>query len=106
MSADDAKGWLRSVVRDLLQETHAYFLPSEAVFVHAQSSATDPIGKLLDEARGRLARSDGPFALRSAYGPVPRPHAYPAPTDAEAAAMIARRFGAYFARREAKGGEP
>ena len=106
LSADEAKGWLRGVVRDLLQETHAYFLPCEAVFVHARSTAHEPIGKLLDEARGRLARSDGPFALRSAYGPVPRPHAYPAPTDEAASAMIEHRFGAYFARRVAPSEEP
>jgi hypothetical protein len=99
MSADEAKGWLRGVVRDLLQDTHAYFLPCEAVFLHAQRSPDSPIGPSLEQARLALARSDGPRALRSAYGAVPRPHLYPSPADDVARAMVARRFGAYFARR-------
>jgi len=103
MSADDAKGWLRNVVRDLLQGTHAYFLPCEAVFVHAGRS-DEPIAASLEKARTLLARSDGPPTLKSAYGPVPRPHLYPSPAAPAADAMIARRFGAYLDRRTRRGG--
>jgi exodeoxyribonuclease V gamma subunit len=106
MSADEARGWLRGVVRDLLQETHAYFLPCEAVFVHAAPGASEPLGACLEKARAKLARSDGPLALRSAYGPVPHPDRFPSPSEEAAAGMIARRFGAYFARRGESGGTP
>jgi exodeoxyribonuclease V gamma subunit len=104
MSQDDAKRWLRGVVRDLLQDAHDYFLPCEAVFVHAAAGAGEPLGACLERARSMLARSDGPPALRSSYGPVPRPYLYPSPDERDAQAMIARRFGAYFASRVAEGG--
>jgi hypothetical protein len=48
---------------------------------------------VLEEARDRMRGGDGPPALRSAYGPVPRPQEYPLPTEAAAQAMIAARFG-------------
>jgi exodeoxyribonuclease V gamma subunit len=98
MTADEAKGWLRGVLRDLMQETHAYFLPCEAVFVHARSSTGEPLEACIEAGRARLKRSDGSPSLRSAYGPVPRPYAYPAPSEEAATAMVTRRFGAYFAR--------
>jgi hypothetical protein len=48
---------------------------------------------VVEEARGKLRGGDGPLGLRSAYGPVPAPQAYPAPSEEQARAMIARRFG-------------
>jgi hypothetical protein len=46
-----------------------------------------------------LGKSDGPLALRSAYGPVPRPQTYPAPDEARARAMAEARFGLFFRSR-------
>jgi exodeoxyribonuclease V gamma subunit len=100
-SRDEATVWLRDVVRDLLQGTHAYFLPCEAVFVHARQPPDSAITPHIEAARRELqGGSDGPLPLRSAYGPVPRPDAYPAPDEEHARAMIARRFGALFTKRQ------
>ncbi len=102
LSRDEAVVWLRGVARDLLSGPHAYFLPCEAVFVHAEEKPEGPLAPWLAAARDRLADSDGPLALRSAYGPVPRPNdpaRYPTPDEDAARAMVARRLGAFFATR-------
>jgi exodeoxyribonuclease V gamma subunit len=96
LSRDEASAWLRNVVRELLGGPHAYFMPCEAVFVHRQRAGAGPVTPVIDEARHKLGDSDGAPALRSAYGPVPRPHAHPAPDEADAVLMIERRFGAFF----------
>jgi exodeoxyribonuclease V gamma subunit len=100
LSRNEASAWLRDVVRELLGGPHAYFLPCEAVFVHRQRARGGPIAPVLDEARHKLRDSDGPPALRSAYGPVPRPHEHRAPDEADALLMIERRFGAFFDKLE------
>jgi exodeoxyribonuclease V gamma subunit len=93
LDPDAAKRWLRDVVRELLGAPHDYFLPCEAVFVHHKKDAHGPVTPFIEEARGMLRGDDGPLALRSAYGPVPRPQKFPAPEEGAARAMIARRFG-------------
>jgi exodeoxyribonuclease V gamma subunit len=94
LEPDVAKRWLRDVVRELLGAPHAYFLPCEAVFVHHKNGPELPVVPVIEQARDMMLRGgDGPLPLRSAYGPVPRPHTYPAPEEGEARAMIARRFG-------------
>jgi exodeoxyribonuclease V gamma subunit len=94
LAADAAKRWLRDVIRELLGAPHAYFLPCEAVFVHHAKDARGPVAPFLEEARTMMQRGgDGPLPLRSAYGPVPRPQTYPAPEEATAREIIARRFG-------------
>ncbi len=100
MSRDEAGVWLRGVARELLRGPHAYFLPCEAVFVRRERDPEGPVTPWLDGARDRLGDSEGALALRSAYGPVPRPHEYPAPGEDRARAMIASRFGAFFDKRE------
>jgi exodeoxyribonuclease V gamma subunit len=99
MSPDDARSWLRDMVAELLSGPHAYFLPCEAVFVHQARTPPVPLFQVLEEARGKLS-GDGPPALRSAYGPVPRPQSYPLPDEAAAHAMIDRRFGRLLAALE------
>jgi exodeoxyribonuclease V gamma subunit len=99
MSRDEASAWLRGVLRDLLQGPHAYFFPCEAVFVRARRDPAGPVTPCLEEARDLLGDSEGPLSLRSAYGPVPRPHEYPAPDEERARSMIATRFGAFFDKR-------
>jgi len=96
LSRDEASAWLRGVVRELLGGPHAYFLPCEAVFVHRRRAPSRPVTPFIEEARAKLRDSDGPPALRSAYGPVPRPQDHPAPGEEAARAMIERRFGAFF----------
>jgi exodeoxyribonuclease V gamma subunit len=86
-----ALGWLRTIVRDLLSGTHAYFLPCEAVFAQAASETAGRLAEWIEKARARIGDEDGPKAVRSTYGPVPRVRDYPAPADAEA--IVARRFG-------------
>jgi len=92
LGRDEAASWLRDRVRELLAEPHAYFLPCEAVFKHAATDPDGPIVPVLEDARDRLRGGDGPPTLRSAYGPVPRPHEHRIPGESEARAMVARRF--------------
>ena len=92
LGRDEATSWLRDRVRELLAEPHAYFLPCEAVFVHAMGKPPGPIVPIIEDARNKLRAGDGPLALRSAYGPVPRPQEHRIPGEAEALAMVARRF--------------
>jgi hypothetical protein len=71
------------------------------VLVHAAAGAETPLWPRLAEAQIKLRDSDGPLALRSAYGPVPHPHEYPLPEEESARDMVARRFGLLFAKRRA-----
>ncbi len=91
LTVDSAARWLRGLLTELLGAPHAYFFPCEAVFVHHAKGPDLPVVPFLEEARDRLG-GDGPPALRSAYGPVPRPQSYPLPVEADARAMIERRF--------------
>jgi hypothetical protein len=91
LTPDAAKRWLRGLLAELLGAPHAYFFPCEAVFVHHARGHGTPVVPVLEEARDRLG-GDGPPALRSAYGPVPRPQSYPLPAEADARGMIERRF--------------
>jgi exodeoxyribonuclease V gamma subunit len=98
MSRGEATVWLRNVARELLSGPHAYFLPSEAVFMWHRKTPDGPVEPWLESARERLRDGDGPLALRSAYGPVPRAHEYPSPDESAARAMIAPRFGPLLSR--------
>jgi exodeoxyribonuclease V gamma subunit len=92
---DNALVWLRGLVQELLAGSHDYFFPFEAVFVHRERGGREPLGPVLAQARDKL-RDRGPTALRSAYGPVPRPHEYRLPDEDQARAMVASRFGPIF----------
>jgi hypothetical protein len=96
MSRDEATGWLRGLVRELLGAPHAYFLPCEAAFVHRAQGGERSLSEVLEEGRDKLRKGEGGPALRSVYGPVPRPQDYPAPNEATARAMVERRFGPFF----------
>lgn len=96
----EASTWLRGLARELLTGGHAYFLPSEAVLVWHGKGLEGPVVPWLRVAREMLGDGPGPLALRSAYGPVPRPQKYPVPDEATARAMIARRFGTLFEKIE------
>jgi hypothetical protein len=100
MSQNEAAAWLARTVGDLLSGPHDAFLPCEAIFSrHAQ----DPEGSLvphLESAREKLVRR-GRKALRSAFGPVPHPEAYPIPEEAVARALAERLLGCFYAKRRA-----
>ncbi len=99
LSRGEATVWLRDLVRELLGGPHAYFFPAEAVLAWQDKDPGGPLLARLEAARELMGDGDGPMALRSAYGPVPRPQAYPLPDEAAARAMFARRFGLIFERR-------
>ncbi len=96
ISADEATVWLRGLVKDLLGAPHAYFLPCEAVFVHRRGGSERPIVPVIEEARSMMKDSDGPPALRSAYGPVLRVRDFPVPDETAARAIVEGRFSAFF----------
>jgi hypothetical protein len=76
----------------MLGGVHDYCLPVEAVYCHLLERDRS-IPALLDDLRKKE------FPLSSKFGPVPRGLDRPAPDDATARAMIARRFGLYLSRR-------
>ena len=96
MSRGKATVWLRGLLRDLLGGPHAYFFPAEALLAWQGKGREGALVPWLESARERLGDSDGPLGLRSAYGPVPRPHEYPVPEEGAARGMFERRFGALF----------
>ncbi len=96
LSRGEAVSWLRGVVRELLTGQHTYFLPSEAVLVWRSKGMDGPLVRWIEAAREMMGDGDGPPALRSAYGPVPRTHEYPIPDEERARALVATRFGAIF----------
>jgi len=101
LTQDEALGWLRGLVRELLQGPHDYFFPCEAVFARERRDGERagpfaPYLPYLEKARALLGDAEGALALRSAYGPVPRPQAYPSPDEERARAMADARFGLFF----------
>jgi exodeoxyribonuclease V gamma subunit len=88
-----ARGWLRLIVEDMLSSMPSYFLPIEAVFAHRYARKKRSLQRWLDEYSEWYSWC----AYKS--GPVHEPqNRFDPPPDAEA--IIARRFGAYFERRQ------
>jgi exodeoxyribonuclease V gamma subunit len=99
LSRDEAIVWLRGIVRELLGGPHAYFFPCEAILTRERVDPAGAVAPWLEQAREKLRDKEGALPLRSAYGPVPRVHEYPAPDEATARSMIERRFRVFFAKR-------
>ena len=98
-------GVARGVVRELFQGPHAYFLPCEALFVHARKDPAGPVGRWLEQARAVLGDAEGALALRSRTVPCLRPQDYPAPDeDRVRMTSIASRFGTFFRKLESSHG--
>jgi exodeoxyribonuclease V gamma subunit len=97
LSRDKALVWLRGLVREILGASHDYFFPYEAAFVQRERGDAAPLSNVLSEARDKLREGRGRMALRSAYGPVPRPDTYRLLDEETARAMAASRYGALFA---------
>lgn len=100
ITQEAARTWLSAMAADLLGREHAYLMPCEAVLkLHeieqrgGRSSLGEQVTALLDH---------GHASCSSQYGPVPHFERYPIPDEDAATAMIARRFGSYFARLRAE----
>jgi exodeoxyribonuclease V gamma subunit len=102
LSKNEATVWLRDVVRDLLRGPHAYFLPCEAVFARCHADPGGPVSTWVARAKTRAGDTDGRPALRSLYGPVPRPTKYPLLDEPTARAIVERRFGLMLQKRRVK----
>ena len=121
ISTEAARAYLSDLAGDLVGNVHAYFLPCEAVFTwKRRQNARTEIGSAERSHRGRAGelsqgspvikgeamgvreavlflRDDNWTRFLSDRGPIPDPREYPVPTEADAAALVARRFGPYFA---------
>jgi exodeoxyribonuclease V gamma subunit len=83
-----ARDYLTGVLAEMLGEPHAYLLPCEAVFANLTK------GTRIAESVETMKESDR-AACSSRYGPVPDFSLYDPPDDAEAEAMIDRRYGLF-----------
>jgi exodeoxyribonuclease V gamma subunit len=94
ISTDDARAYLAALAGELLGAMHDYLLPCEGVFTwrRRQDKGMD-IG-VRDAVL--LLRDDGWTRLSSDRGPVSDARRYPVPPEAQAAAIVARRFDPYF----------
>jgi hypothetical protein len=104
LARDEARGYLRDLVGDLLSGVHPYLLPWEAIHSWRGKTPSPPVPDVVT-----MLRDDNWTRFRSDYGPLTRAHArsFPPPSDQLARAMIARRFGLFFERRiKAPGAEP
>lgn len=92
ISGEEARKYLRSLADDLFGQTHAYFLPYDAV-LEARKAGAGGIAGALERVR---ARDSG----GSAFGPIRNPRDFPTPGEEEASEMIERRFSLFFERME------
>jgi exodeoxyribonuclease V gamma subunit len=92
---DEAKAreFLLNLLADLLQDSHAYLLPCEAVFDYLSKQRS--IESSVEEMKENDNKS-----CSSRYGPVPNFEDYDPPDEEEASRVIERRFGLF---REAGG---
>ena len=87
LDREAARGYLASLVEELFAAPHDYLLPCEASLPQALGTAK---GALADEVARLVDKKDGFFSSRG--GPLRLPRHVAPPPDAEAQAMIARRF--------------
>jgi exodeoxyribonuclease V gamma subunit len=99
LTQQEARAWLGEVISDLLGRTHAYSLPADAAF-EAVEHRVRSISDWIEEQRERVRAQRGTaFRIPWSRGPVPHPEDYPAPSEAEARAMIERRFRLFFEKK-------
>jgi hypothetical protein len=92
LSREQATGWLRTVVRDLLSEPHDYFLPWESVRDARQKGMT--LAACAEELRERVESGEAP--VYSVAGPIEHPELRPVLDEGRAAAIVDRRYGLVF----------
>lgn len=96
----EALEWISSVVTELVQGTHAFFFPSDAVLVTARKEQEDTITVDMPEVSAvddalREMKAKG-HAGESEWGPVPTPHLRPAPDPATLARWMHTRWRPFF----------
>ncbi|MCU0658936.1 MAG: exodeoxyribonuclease V subunit gamma [Polyangiaceae bacterium] len=91
----EARAYLGRLAADLLTGPHTYLLPCEAVFP-LQERPEARIEDLVEAAFKRPGCS-------SRYGPIQRLEGFRPPHEAEARALVQRRFGPFFARVQPPG---
>jgi hypothetical protein len=94
ITGDAALAYLGRLASELLRDVHAYFLPCEGVFYwkdHSDKGETVGVRESI-----LLLRDDNWTRFASDHGPIPEPREYPVPPEAEARAIVARRFEPYF----------
>jgi exodeoxyribonuclease V gamma subunit len=84
-----AREYLAGVLADMLGQRHAYLLPCEAVFAFLSEKQT-PIAESVEA----MVESDR-IPCSSRWGPVPDFTRYDPPSEADARALIERRFGLF-----------
>ena len=95
VSTEAARAYLSDLAGELLRDVHAYFLPCEAVFTWKRRRDK---GEAMGVREAVLfLRDDNWTRFMSDRGPIPDPRDYPVPAEGDAAALVARRFGPYFA---------
>jgi hypothetical protein len=87
LGGEDARRYLSSLVEELFAAPHDYLLPCEAALPHALGTATATIAR---EVEKLLDKKDGFFSSKG--GPLRLPRHIAPPAEADAEAMIARRF--------------
>ncbi|MGO9465304.1 MAG: exodeoxyribonuclease V subunit gamma [Isosphaeraceae bacterium] len=85
-----ARGFLTTLLADLLGGPHAYLLPCEAVFNYLNPKKQRSIEETVEDMK---ENERAPCSSR--YGPVPDFERYDPPDEDEAHAMIERRFGLF-----------
>ena len=94
ITGEAALVYLGRLASELLRDVHAYFLPCEGVFYwkdHCDKGETVGVRQSI-----LLLRDDNWTRFASDHGPIPEPRDYPVPPEAEARAIVARRFEPYF----------
>lgn len=98
LTRDEARAWLATLARDLLSGVHDYLLPIEAVTKSRAAGRTKGKPQSIQRTVDGLRENPRP-SYSSLYGPIHRPERFDPPDEADAQAMIARRFGPFFAHR-------
>ena len=95
VTAEEAQAYLSSLATELLGGVHDYLLPCEGVFTWRRRLGRPNALPVRDAVL--LLRDDNWTRLSSDRGPVSDARRYPVPAEADAAAIVARRFGPFFA---------
>jgi exodeoxyribonuclease V gamma subunit len=93
ISQQDAIDYLEAITADFLSGVHAYLMPIEAVFEYFDADNETPFSELVE-----MQISNRWKTCSSEYGPVREPGRFAAPP--QAAAIIERRYSAFFSRLE------
>ncbi len=94
---EEARGYLITLVEEMLSRVHDYLLPCDAVFELEVSRKGEMDKTKLASVLEK--KSENIESTASRWGPVAHPEDYLPPNPADAAEMIRRRFWLYFVKR-------